>query len=422
MQVFQDDFLGEKYFFYKHNSGLKIYLCPKKDFKSYFAIIGTKYGSINKNFKLNSKIIETPAGIAHFLEHKLFECKNGDAFELFSKTGASANAYTSYDKTAYLFSCTDNFKKSLKILLDFVQEPYFTQAGVLKECGIIEQEIKMYSDSPDWQVTLNLLKSIYKNHPVRDDIAGSVESISHITPELLNECYEAFYDFSNMTFCLVGNFEPDDIIDFINKNITKKATNNQVEEIFPDEPDEIYKNSISQKMEIATPLFAVGFKHKILNKRMSCQEIIIHELILQILLLKSGNLYNKLLDKNLITTNNFDHEFFEGPFYASSIFSGESKNPDEVAKIIIDEINSIIQKGFDKQEFERAKKCYYAEFVSIFNRVTSIGNNLLDFDFSGYNIFEFINNIKNINFENFNSKIKKYFNVNKCVISKIISN
>lgn len=421
MQFFQDNFLDEKYFFYKHDSGLRIYFCPKKEFKSYFAIIGTKYGSVNKNFKLNSRIIETPAGIAHFLEHKLFECKTGDAFALFNKTGASANAYTSYDKTAYLFSCTDNLKKSLKILFDFIQEPYFTQKSILKERGIIEQEIKMYSDSPDWQVTLNLLQSIYKNHPVRDDIAGSVESISYITPDLLNKCYEAFYDFSNMTFCLVGNFEPDDIIEFINKNITKKATNNHVETIFPDEPDCICKNNISQKMEILNPLFAIGFKHKALNSRMSCQDAIILELISKTLILKSGNLYNKLLDKNLITTNNFYHEFFEGPFYASSIFSGESKNPDEVAKIIINEINNICQNGFNKQEFERAKKCYYAEAVSIFNRVSSIGNNILDLDFAGYNIFELINNIKNINFEIFNSKINKYFNINKSVVSKIIS-
>lgn len=420
MQIFQNDILNEKYFFHKHSSGLKIYLCPKKDFQSYFAIIGTKYGSINRNFRLNSQLIETPAGIAHFLEHKLFECKNGDAFNLFSKLGASANAYTSYEKTAYLFSCTDNFKKSLKILLDFVQEPYFTQEGVLKERGIIEQEIKMYSDSPEWQVNLNLLRAIYKNHPVREDIAGSVESISHITPDLLNKCYEAFYDFSNMTFCLVGNFEPDDIIEFIDKNITKKAAKAHVEPIFPNEPDEICEPSISQKMEVITPLFAIGFKHKMPNIRMSCQDFVATELILQTLMLRSGKLYNKLLNKNLITTNSLDHELLEGPFYASSTFSGESKNPDEVAKVIFDEIDNICQKGIDKKQFERAKRCYYAEVVSVFNRVSSIGNNLLDLDFAGYNIFELIKSIQNMSFETCSSKLNGQFDSSKKAFSKII--
>ena len=156
---------------------------PKKDFNTSYAIIGTKYGSINRTFKLGDEIVETPAGIAHFLEHKLFECKEGDAFTLFSKTGASANAYTSFEKTAYLFSCSENFKESLKILMNFVQEPYFTEKGIEKERGIIEQEIKMYDDSPSWKSEINLLSSIYKNHPVRYDIAGSVESISHITTE-----------------------------------------------------------------------------------------------------------------------------------------------------------------------------------------------------------------------------------------------
>ena len=194
MRKFISDFLKEKYFYLKHSSGLSIYIYPKRNYKSYHAVMSTKYGSVNQKFKLNSEIIETPAGIAHFLEHKLFECQDRDAFEMFSKTGASANACTSWNKTEYYFSCSENLKESLKILLDFVQEPYFTESGVNKERGIIEQEIKMYSDSPGWQSNINLLNSLYWNHPVKEDIAGSVESISRIDSGLLNKCSESFYN------------------------------------------------------------------------------------------------------------------------------------------------------------------------------------------------------------------------------------
>ena len=413
IETFKNTLLNEKYYYTKHPSGLKIYICPKKDFNTSYAIIGTKYGSINRTFKLGDEIVETPAGIAHFLEHKLFECKEGDAFTLFSKTGATANAYTSFEKTAYLFSCSENFKESLKILMNFVQEPYFTEQGIAKERGIIEQEIKMYDDSPDWKAEINLLSSIYKNHPVRYDIAGSVESISHITTDLMNKCYEAFYRLSNMTLCLSGNFDRNDILDFLDKLIINKTHSKKVENIFPDEPNEINSEISIQKMPIINPLFSIGFKHNA-KENITCEEVLKYEFILKLISLNSGDLYSKLLDKGLISTNNLMCEFFHGPYYSSSIFSGVFKNPNEVFKIIKDEVSSLSEK-ISNNVFERTKKCLYADIVSIFDSPSLISNQLLSVDFLGFSIFDMINTISDLSLDDVKSFMKNFSSQNTSI-------
>ena len=203
----KSDILNEKYYKINHPSGLTVYVLPKENYSSAYAVFGTKYGSIDTRFKRSDsdKWTEVPEGIAHFLEHKLFESEDLDAFERYAKTGASANAYTSFDKTCYLFQCSSNFKENLKILLDFVQNPYFTPQTVQKEQGIIGQEITMYYDVPGWMSTFNLLRCLYKNHPVRIDIAGTVDSIAQITDKLLYDCYNTFYNLHNMALVVVGN-------------------------------------------------------------------------------------------------------------------------------------------------------------------------------------------------------------------------
>ena len=239
--------IGEEYFFTKHPSGLDIYIYPKKGYSSKYAILGTNFGSVNNTFKLKNEenFTVVPDGIAHYLEHKLFASENGDAFELFAKTGASANAYTSFEKTAYLFSCTDNFNQSLEILLDFVQAPYFTEENVEKVRGIIAQEMKMYQDSPEWKVYINLLGALYHNHPVKIDIAGSVESIAKITPEILYDCYKAFYNLHNMALCIVGDLDPDEVLAVIDKKI-QYSPPIEIDRYFPQEPKTVCKKFVSE--------------------------------------------------------------------------------------------------------------------------------------------------------------------------------
>jgi predicted Zn-dependent peptidase len=203
---FCDEKTGESYLSAIVN-GLNVIVIPKKDFKAKFAVYATKYGSVNNKFSFAGKTYTVPAGIAHFLEHKMFEKEYGDAFVKYSALGANANAFTSFDKTAYLFSCTDNFYESLEVLTEIVNVPYFTPQSVEKEQGIIGQEIQMGLDNPGNMVFYNLLKCLYKNHPIREEIAGSVESISEITADLLYSCYNAFYNPANMVLCVCGDID-----------------------------------------------------------------------------------------------------------------------------------------------------------------------------------------------------------------------
>lgn len=221
----------------KHASGLTVFIYPKAEMRSTYAVFGTRYGSIDKVFKRSdeAKAETTPAGIAHFLEHKLFESEDGDAFGRYAEIGASANAYTSFETTRYLFSCTENAEQALEILLDFVQSPYFTKQTVEKELGIIGQEIKMYDDDPQWRMMFSLLRAMYHTHPIKDDIAGTVESIAEITPEYLYRCYNTFYNLNNMALCVCGNCTEEEVLALCDKML-KKSEPVEVERVFEEEP------------------------------------------------------------------------------------------------------------------------------------------------------------------------------------------
>lgn len=222
---FFEGFADEGYLKTTLDSGLTVYLMEKSQYASSYAIFGTKYGSIDTRFsKDGGEEINVPEGIAHYLEHKLFESEDGDAFTKYAETGASANAFTSFDRTCYLFSCSDKFYENLDILLNFVQNPYFTAENVQKEQGIIGQEIRMYDDNPGWCVLFNLLKAMYINHPVRIDIAGTTESIAEINADLLYKCYETFYNPSNMFICIVGNIDIDKTLKQIESSVVDRRS------------------------------------------------------------------------------------------------------------------------------------------------------------------------------------------------------
>lgn len=411
-KIIKNNLMREEYFYMKHPSGLDIYVHPKKDYNSNYAVLGTNFGSINNHFRKQGESSYTvvPDGIAHYLEHKLFESKEGDAFELFAKTGASANAYTSFEKTAYLFSCTGNFEESLNILLDFVQSPYFTEKNVEKERGIIGQEIKMYEDSPEWKVLINLLGAMYKNHPVKNDIAGSVESIAKITPQMLYECYNTFYNLHNMALCVVGNVNPETVFSVADKKL-KYSPKVEVERFFPEETLEIVKPEIVQNFDISSPIFSLGFKENIpQNYRISTEELVYTDLILQCISSRTSDMYQELLNKELINTSSFTDEYFEGPGYASIIFSGESKNPRKAAEIIKKHLQKIKQNGIDKKLFDRIKKSVYGQSLSVFNSVSAVANLALDFSLSGKDIFGYIDILENASVEKANERLNSELN------------
>jgi predicted Zn-dependent peptidase len=409
--------VGDKYYKIEHDSGLTIYLYPKSDYNSKYAIFGTRFGSVNNAFSLDGgDVKKVPDGIAHYLEHKMFECEDGDAFVKYAKTGANANAYTSFNKTCYLFGCTENFDQSFEILLDFVQRPFFTEETVAKEQGIIGQEIRMYDDSAEWVVMFNMLKGMYKSHPVQIDIAGTVESIAEITPELLYDCYYTFYNLNNMVLCVSGDLTCEDILKTADKML-KNCEKHDIKSYFEDEPYEVQSRYIEQKFPVSVPLFNFGYKekcHKVTQKETA--EI---DIIMTLLTSPSFELYNKLDDEKLINQS-FDAEYFDGQGYNSVIFSSESRSPKKAAEVIKEYIENLKANGVNEEDFEIAKREVYGDLVSSLNNVEAIANAMVDAHFNNSDIFGFIDDVAECKLKDVNSRLKTMFDTDNTTLSVIL--
>ena len=400
---FFENEIGESYVKATLDNGLKIFILEKPQYKSSYAIFGTKYGSIDTIFNVDGKETAVPEGIAHFLEHKLFECEDGDAFTKYAKTGAYANAFTSFDKTCYLFSCSDKFYENLDILLNFVQSPYFTEATVNKEQGIIGQEIRMYDDSPAWRVMFNMLMAMYHNHPVRIDIAGTVESIAKIDYTLLFDCYNTFYNPSNMFICIAGNVDTSTCLEQIKRSI-KPSEPKEIIRIKPEEPIEVVKNYTEQSLEVAQPLFCFGFKEKITDKTLTVKEKIITALLLNIISGDASPLYKELINSGLIN-DEFDSEHFCGDGYSALIFEGESSDPKTVAEAIKNEINRLKNDGIDKKLFSAIRAGMYGSAIRMFNNVESIAMQLTECAMNDCNLFDEIKYLKSVTLDDVTRKL-----------------
>lgn len=418
-RIVKSDKIGEQYVEYDHPSGLKIFLYPMTGYSSSFALFGTRMGSIDTMFKTqhDTEYTVVPEGVAHFLEHKLFESEDGDAFQLFAQTGASANAYTSFDRTCYLFSTTDQFAQSLKHLLTFVQSPYFTQQTVQKEQGIIAQEINMYQDNPGWRVFFNLLTALYQQHPVRIDIAGTVDSIAKIDAELLYKCYYTFYNLNNMALAIAGNFDMQECLEIIDQNVTSVAPV-IVEQKTPQEPIEIANKNITQKLSVSTPLFHLGFKERPKTGHDLLRTKICSEILLDLMAGEASKLYRRLYDDGLIN-HNFGAEVFTGRGFFANIFAGESKDPERVQKLICQEVEHMKQCGIDADDFERAKKARYGKMVRGFNSVENVANGLLSSFFSDFNIFDHLEVAQQVTCEEAMSVLHSSFDIDKAALSVV---
>ena len=408
---------GDSYFKIKHFSGLNIYVYPKEGYRSAYAIIGAKYGSINTCFSLDGgEKITVPDGIAHYLEHKLFESAEGDAFTRYAETGASANAYTSFEKTCYLFSCTDKFDESFEILLDFVQDPYFTAQTVAKEQGIIGQEIKMYDDSPDWRVMFNMLQNMYRNHPVKIDIAGTVESIAEITAEKLYDCYNTFYNLNNMVLCVSGNVTVEQVLKTCDRML-KPCEEHKVENFFEDEPYEIAEPYVEQSFPVSMPIFNFGFKERA-DKQLDEKQLACTDILLSALASPTSALYRELMDSNLINST-FSYELFEGPRYCSVIFGGESRAPKQAAEMIKQYISKSKENGISDEDFTIAKKAVYGDIVSSLNSVSAISNMIADYHFNGNELFTYIEAVAAAQKSDVEERLARMLDVNNCTLSVV---
>lgn len=415
----KNELLKDSYYEVDHSSGFKIFVYPKENYSSTYAVFGTKYGSIDTCFKKEGEkeFTTVPEGIAHFLEHKLFESEELDAFARYAKTGASANAYTSFDKTCYLFQCSGNFEASLEILLDFVSNPYFTEQTVQKEQGIIGQEIRMYEDEPGWESLFVLLRAMYHNHPVRIDIAGTVESISHITADLLYECYDTFYNPANMALAVAGNVTVEQVLKVADKML-KPKNSQTVERKFRIEPESVVENYAERHLSVAMPIFAIGFKENVQTPTRTLKESMESGILLDILAGPTSSLYEELLKDNLINTT-FDTEYFEGYGYSAHIFNGESSEPQKVRERINQEISRVMKDGVDREAFKRIKKKHYGSLIMDFDSVDSISNSLVSAYFNGEGLYDQLKLLESITAEDIDRRLRTAFNIENSSMSVI---
>ncbi|MBR2452884.1 MAG: insulinase family protein [Clostridia bacterium] len=417
----ENKFLNESVLFGVHESGLRVYIVPKKGFSKYYAIYGTEYGSIDRVLKFDGQEVLLPDGIAHFLEHKLFEEEDGkNAFDKFAITGASSNAFTSFDMTAYLFSCTDSFYENLDILLEFVNNPYFTDENVAKEQGIIGQEIKMYDDDPDWRLFFNMLQGMYHANPVKTDIAGTVESISHITPELLYKCCEAYYNPSNMMLVMVGDIDEEKAVSYIDKHVKKDKDRGKIEKSICNEPSGVVERIVRQKLSVSKPLFLMGFKEKeegIDGEKLLMKQIKT-DILMEVLFGKSSSFFTELYGEGLIDGSFGKDSELERSYGFSSI-SGESSEPETVYKRALEYLKEMKEKDLDKTAVDVAKRVLIGRDLRRFNSVERMGNDFIRSFMNNINPLFYSELVESVSLDELKERLCEHFDEECCTLSII---
>lgn len=421
MQVIENLKVKEKAYIEKLKNGLTIIIVPKTGIRKKYVIYGTHYGSNDSKFIVpgENEVTEVPKGVAHFLEHKMFEQENGrNSLDVLSSLGVNANAYTTNTHTAFLYECTDNFYEALDEFMDYVQHPYFTDENVEKEKGIIGQEIMMYDDYPEWKVYLNALEAMYHNNPVKLDITGTIETISHIDKEILYKCYNTFYNPSNMCLVVCGDFVPEEILKEIEKRLINKNSSGEIKRIYEEEDESIVKPNIEAKMDVSIPLFTIGIKCKPANQTQKVKKDIAISILLNMIIGESSTLYQDLY-KSGILLNSPSYEFDFTNEYAHILISGSSRNPQEFYNKLNEEIKNLKTNGLDKENFERIKKKLYGEYIKEYNDVSDIARMFLNDFMNGINSFEYLEEITSIDINYLEQVLKNDFDTEKMVFSVI---
>ena len=380
--------INEKLYTAKLANGLSVFVVPKPGFHKKYAFFATNYGGVDRRFKLKDDWIDTPAGVAHFLEHKMFDTEDGNALEQLSANGASPNAYTSSEVTAYHFECIDMFRENLEILLNFVSVPYFKQESVEKEQGIIDQEIRMVEDDPDYCLYYGLLKSLFKTNPLRDSVVGTIESIKEITAETLYDCHRVFYAPSNMALCVVGDVDPTMVCETAEKTLPVVKDEIPLRDYGKSENLQPEKSSISKEMEVSLPIFLAGCKIAPAKKGKNylLQEII-SAIVLELLCGHSSPLYLKLYADGLINAD-FSASFDSSASVAYTMFGGEARDPERVFNEIKNEVKRLASEGADPALFERIKKAAIGSHIRALNSFGALASSIVEGHFRGFDPFE----------------------------------
>ena len=415
---------GETIYCGKHSSGLDIYIMPRKGYSQNYAIFGTKYGSVDSEFIVpgEKKVTKVPDGIAHYLEHKMFDMPDGsNVFDKFAKYGGNANAFTSFNMTAYLFSATGHVYENLAVLLDYVQRPYFTAESVQKEQGIIGQEIRMYDDTPSWRVFFNLLGCLYKNNPVKLDIAGTIESIAKINEEYLYKCYNTFYNLSNMMLFVTGDLDVAKTVTVIEENILKSDPfNEEIKRIYPKEPTELAERYKEQKLSVAKPIFMIGFKDTDVgySGKKLLKKIIEMNILTKMLFGKGSKIYKKLYDNGLINQS-FGAEYNPQVDYGFTAIEGESENPQKVYDIIMEALS---ETKLCSEDFERTKKEIWGDYIRSYNDIEDFAHAFMSMNFVGIDYFDYYSVYSEVTFEDVQKRFKEHFDSEKAALSVVKPN
>ncbi|MBR6593669.1 MAG: insulinase family protein [Clostridia bacterium] len=418
-ELFENTALGEKY--YKTNvKGLDIYIIPKK-LSTVYASVAVNFGSSDVEFEREGERVRLPAGTAHFLEHKMFDMPDGtDAFEQFSLLGANANAYTAASRTCYMFTCTDNFADSLALLLRVVKEPCFSDASVDKERPIITQEIRMYMDDPYWKMHFGLLGALYKDDPIKDDPAGSEETIAEISPELLYSCHRAFYRNDNMALCVCGDVEVDTVVS-VAETVLEKTEPVSLTRIRPEESPMPVFDRAEFRLDVGTPLFAVGIKcAPPADGEGLMRADAEHEIILQAIFGKSGSFYNGLYEEGLLG-DRFSSGYSSEAGCAHIMLYGSSDDPDLVYRRVYEELCRRRNGFLDAEEFERAKKVCYSAALDTYNGTEDTANAFIGFVFEGGDLFKYTDYLRNASYEDVKKTFMESYKPERMAFSVIYS-
>lgn len=422
MKIIESTKIKEKAYFEKLENGLNIIIIPKENTNKKYVIWGTNFGSIDNRFIMpgSNEEVFIPDGVAHFLEHKMFEQPNGtNSLDTLMALGLEANAYTTNDHTAYLFECSsDKFYEGLDELMDYVQSPYFTDENVEKEKGIIGQEIMMYDDDPGFKLYLNTMDCLYHKNAVKLDIAGTIESIRKIDPDVLYKCYNTFYHPSNMTLVVCGNFKPEELIEEIKKRLKHKENQGEIKRIYEVEEDSINRKIKETNMEVSVPIFMIGYKDKLPNSEEIVKKHIAIEVILNMLIGKSSELYKELYNNgDLLAEPDLDYEFSKQ--YAHVLISGQSKNPQVIYERFKTEVEKFKRNGLNEEHFERIKRKIYGDYVTEYNSVGDIARMFLSDSFKGINSFDYIEKYNTVTREYVEQVLREVFDEEKMVLSVV---
>ena len=421
MEYIENKRLGEGYYKEILDNGLTVFVYPMMQKSSVYAMLSSPVGSSTLGFTVNGEEVNVPQGIAHFLEHKMFENEDGiDAFELFAKTGASANAYTSFDKTCYLFEASLNAKEALRTILGFVGSPYFTDETVAKEQGIIAQEIKMYRDHPGWRQMFELLKLLYHEHPVRYDIAGSVESIAEITKEKLHDFYNAFYNPKSMVLSVCGNISFEEVVKLCEEEFRIKEWKKYDSKVLRNtEPDSIAADYVKIEMPISSPQFSLGYKEVPFKKQDRVKNEVILDMLLDIIAGETSELFRRLYDSNLIN-GDLSSETLSGDDYLCVIFSAESNDPDKAVDEIKKEIDFFKKNGIPDSAFLECKRMNIGGTVGIFDDISAVAAGMTYSHFKESGLFDEIEMLDSISKQDVESMLMTTLQSDRAALSLLV--